>query len=69
MGGDERRRALSLIKQLIRVMATDTDPWDDPVWIVDSTPVECARSRSTVKRSNLAGWAGYSYCASHSRFF
>jgi hypothetical protein len=22
-----------------------------------------------VKRSNLAGWAGYSYCSSHSRFF
>jgi hypothetical protein len=39
------------------------------VWVVDSTPVECARSRPTVKRSNLAGWAGYSYCASHSRFF
>ena len=37
--------------------------------IVDSTPVECARSRPTVKRSNLAGWAGYSYCPSHSRFF
>ena len=39
------------------------------MWVVDSTPVECARSRPTVRRSNLAGWAGYSYCASHSRFF
>jgi hypothetical protein len=63
------RAALPLIKQLIRVLATDTDLWADPVWVVDSTPVECARSRPTVKRSNLAGWAGYSYCASHSRFF
>ena len=63
------RGALSLIKRLIRVLATDTDLWADPVWIVDSTPVECARSRPTVKRSNLAGWAGYGYCASHSRFF
>jgi hypothetical protein len=63
------RGALPLIKQLIRVLAVDTDLWDDPVWVVDSTPVECARSRPTVKRSNLAGWAGYSYCASHSRFF
>ncbi|MFB9745644.1 IS982 family transposase, partial [Pseudonocardia sulfidoxydans] len=41
----------------------------DPVWVVDSTPVECARSRPTALRSNLAGWAGYGYCASHSRFF
>jgi len=38
--------------------------------VVDSTPVECARSRETVQRSNLAGWAEYGYCAcSHSRFF
>jgi hypothetical protein len=63
------RNALPLIKRLIRALATDTDLWADPVWVVDSTPVECARSRPTVKRSNLAGWAGYSYCASHSRFF
>jgi Transposase DDE domain len=39
------------------------------VWVVDSTPVECARSRETVKRSDLAGWAEYGYCASHTRFF
>jgi hypothetical protein len=26
-------------------------------------------SRSAVQRSELAGWAGYGYCASHSRFF
>jgi hypothetical protein len=39
------------------------------VWVVDSTPVECARSRETVHRSALAGWAEYGYCASHSRYF
>jgi len=43
--------------------------WSDDVWVVDSTPVECGRSRETVKRSDLAGWAEYGYCASHSRFF
>ncbi|MEU5698944.1 transposase [Streptomyces aurantiacus] len=32
-------------------------------------PVECGRSRETVKRSELAGWAEYGYCASHSRYF
>ena len=41
----------------------------DDVWVADSTPVECARSRETVKRSDLAGWAEYGYCASHSRYF
>jgi hypothetical protein len=63
------RAAVPLLKHLIRLLATDTDLWSDPCWVVDSTPVECARSRPTVKRSNLAGWAGYGYCASHSRFF
>ncbi|WP_285491686.1 IS982 family transposase [Amycolatopsis taiwanensis] len=63
------RSALSLIKRFIRELAADTEFWTDTVWIADSTPVECARSRPTVKRSNLAGWAGYGYCASHSRFF
>ena len=42
---------------------------DDTVWLADSTPIECARSRPAVMRSDLAGWAEYGYCASHSRFF
>nr|WP_256641031.1 transposase [Streptomyces murinus] len=37
--------------------------------MVDSTPVECGRSRETVRRSDLAGWAQYGYCASHTRYF
>ena len=41
----------------------------DDVWLVDSTPVECGRSRETAKRSDLAGWAEYGYCASHTRYF
>ncbi len=63
------RCALPLLKRLIRELAADTDLWADPVWLVDSTPVECARSRPTVARSDLAGIAGYSYCPSHSRWF
>jgi hypothetical protein len=41
----------------------------DDLWVADSTPVECGRSRETAKRSDLAGWAEYGYCASHSRYF
>jgi hypothetical protein len=63
------RAALPLLRRVIRVLAADTDLWTDPVWLVDSTPVECARSRPTAQRSNLAGFAGYGYCASHSRYF
>lgn len=63
------RAALGLVKRVIRMLARSTDFWLDNCWIVDSTPVPCAMSRPTVKRSELAGWAGYGYCASHSRFF
>ena len=63
------RHACGLIRYLIRMLAADTSLWSDDVWVVDSTPVPCGCSRETVKRSDLAGWAEYGYCASHSRFF
>lgn len=63
------RAAAGMITMLIRLLAIDTSLWTDDVWVVDSTPVECGRSRDTVHRSDLAGWAEYGYCASHSRFF
>jgi Transposase DDE domain len=63
------RAAASLLRYVIRAVAIDTSLWTDDVWIVDSTPVECGRSRETTKRSALAGWAQYGYCASHSRYF
>jgi hypothetical protein len=63
------RAAAGLIMAVIRVLAADTSLWTDDVWVVDSTPVECGRSRETARRSALAGWAQYGYCASHSRYF
>jgi Transposase DDE domain len=63
------RRTTELLRQIIRAVAADTALWTDDVWVVDSTPVECGRSRETTKRSALAGWAQYGYCASHSRYF
>ena len=63
------RGAGTLIRHCIRVLAAGTSGWTDDVWVVDSTPVECGRSRETAKRSDLAGWAEYGYCASHSRWF
>ena len=50
-------------------LSTSTGLLHDDLWVVDSTPIECGRSRETVKRSELAGFAEYGYCASHSRFF
>lgn len=63
------RKLAATMTWLVGELGRQTSIATDEVWVVDSTPVECARSRETVKRSDLAGWAEYGYCASHSRFF
>jgi len=63
------RKLLSTMTWLVAELGRQSSIADDGVWVVDSTPVECARSRETVNRSDLAGWAEYGYCASHSRYF
>ena len=63
------RKAQGQLRAIIRLLALDTEHWDDDTWVMDSTPVECGRSRPTALRSDLAGWASYGYCASHSRWF
>jgi hypothetical protein len=63
------RKAFFLFIRVIRMLAMDTSLWSDDVWVVDSTPVECGRSRETARRSDAVGWAEYGYCASHSRYF
>jgi hypothetical protein len=69
-GYNKRLRKLAgTLNWLIARLARDTSMWTDDVWVVDSTPVECARSRDAVRRSDLSGWAEYGYCASHSRYF
>ena len=63
------RAATPMLRAVIAHLVARSSPYTDDVWVVDSTPVECARSRETAKRSDLAGWAEYGYCASHSRYF
>jgi Transposase DDE domain len=63
------RRAAPVVALAIQNLAAHTPSWCDQLRLVDSTPVPCAASRQTVKRSALAGHAGYGYCKSHHRFF
>jgi hypothetical protein len=63
------RKAADQLARVNRLLAQDTTGWNDDTWIMDSTPIECGRSRDTTRRSDLAGFAGYGYCASHSRYF
>ena len=60
-----RDRLAETIEWLIGVFAAESPGYHDDLLLVDSTPVECGRSRETALRSELAGWAQYGYCASH----
>jgi DDE family transposase len=71
-----RLRISGQIEALIAHFARQSPGFFDDLLLVDSTPVECARSRETVKRGGsssladaLADAADYGYCASHSRHF
>ncbi|MGO9763987.1 MAG: IS982 family transposase [Solirubrobacteraceae bacterium] len=71
-----RLRLSGQIEALIAHFARQSPGFFDDLLLVDSTPVECARSRETVKRGGasslaeaLTDAADYGYCASHSRFF
>ena len=69
--GFHKRRARlgETIEWLIGVFAAESPGFHDDLLLIDSTPVECARSVETTRRSALADAADYGYCASHSRFF
>ena len=64
-----RRRLAETLEWLMGVFASQSPGSHDDLLLIDSTPVECARSRETARRSALADAADYGYCASHSRFF
>ena len=55
-GYNKRLRKLAATTAwLVKVLGGQTSIVDDDVWVVDSTPVECTRSREIVHRSDLAG--------------
>jgi hypothetical protein len=64
-----RQRLADTIEALVSEFATLCPGVGDDLLVVDSTPVECARSVETVRRSQLADAADYGYCRSHSRYF
>jgi hypothetical protein len=69
-GYNKRIRGLAPeIQRTINYLAFSAPGWCDRLRLLDSTPVPCAASRETVRRSELAGIAAYGYCRSHSRYF
>ena len=61
--------AAGLLSRTVTALARQSPSGHDQVRLIDATPVPCGTSRETVKRSQLAGDAGYGYCASHSRWY
>jgi hypothetical protein len=63
------RRAAPLVATISHALAVACPSWCDSWRLLDATPVPCGASRQTVRRSDLAGWAGYGYDRSHSRWY
>ena len=63
------KAAAPLLAAAISHLARVSPSWCDSLRLIDATPVPCATSRQTVRRSDLAGYAGYGYCAAHSRWY
>ena len=69
-GFNKRLRQLApQLVEAITLLAQLSPSFCDRLKLLDSTPVPCAASRETVRRSALAGIGGYGYCRSHSRWF
>jgi hypothetical protein len=71
-----RRRLADSLEWLMVFFASQSPGFHDDLLLIDSTPVACATSRQTVKRSGSSCLTGaisdagdYGYCASHSRYF
>jgi transposase len=64
-----RRKLADTLEWLLGIFASQSPGAQDNLLLVDSTPVACAQSRETVRRSALGDAADYGWCASHSRYF
>jgi Transposase DDE domain len=58
-----------LMEAALRWLAGHTPATEELLRLMDATPIPCGQSVITARRSDLAGWAGYGYCPSHSRWY
>ena len=63
------RAAAPLLAKAISHLARVSPSWCDSLRLLDATPVPCAASRETVRRSEIAGTGGYGFCAAHTRYY
>jgi len=63
------KNAAPLMEAALRWLSGQTPGSAEMLRLMDATPVPCGHSVITARRSDLAGWAGYGYCPSHSRWY
>jgi hypothetical protein len=63
------KAAAPLLAQAVSHLAKASPSWCDSLRLLDATPVPCAASRETAKRSDIAGTGGYGFCAAHTRWY
>ena len=69
-GYNKRLRAAGhLVCLAIRHLAMVSPSWCEGLRLLDATPLPCAQSRQTVKRSALWPHCAYGYCRAHSRWY
>jgi hypothetical protein len=61
------RRLAPKLLLLWQALAAETLGANDELRLLDTTPLPCGQSLETTRRSELAPWAGFGYCAAHSR--
>ncbi len=66
---DRLKKAGPLMEAALRSLASQTPGSAELLRLMDGTPVPCGHSVVTARRSDLSGYAGYGYCASHSRWY
>jgi hypothetical protein len=63
------RAAAPLLAAAISHLARVSPSWWDSLRLIDATPLPCAASRQTVRRSDIAGSGSYGFCAAHTRYY
>ena len=67
---NKRCRALApKLVTLWRAISVELPGFHDSLSFIDTTPLPCGQSVTTVNRSELAPWCGSGYSAAHSRFY
>ena len=66
---DRLKNAGPLMEAALRWLAEATPGSAEMLRLMDGTPVPCGASVVTARRSDLFSYAGYGYCASHSRWY